>query len=136
MTCVLVVDDDPWIQWMIADDLVDRGYEVVTAQDGIEALQHVREVRPDGIVLDLMLPRLDGWELANRCRAVAGGATIPIVVVSAARNPELPDASCGIRGHIRKPFDIEELARSVAELAGPESAPVHAPVGSASPTPG
>jgi chemosensory pili system protein ChpA (sensor histidine kinase/response regulator) len=95
LTCVLVVEDDPWIQWMIADDLADRGYEVVTAQDGAEALQHVREVRPDVIVLDL--PRLDGWELANRCRAVAGGAAIPIVVVSAARNPELPDASCGTR---------------------------------------
>jgi CheY-like chemotaxis protein len=136
LTCVLVVDDDPWIQWMIADDLVDRGYEVVTAQDGVEALQHVREVRPDVIVMDLLLPRLDGWELATRCRAVAGGVAIPIVVVSAARDPELPDASCGVRGHIRKPFDIEELARSVAALAGPESAPVRVPVGLEIPTTG
>jgi hypothetical protein len=44
--CVLVVEDDPWIQWMIADDLVDRGYQVVTAQDGIEALERIADVRP------------------------------------------------------------------------------------------
>jgi len=60
LTCVLVVEDDPWIQWMIADDLADRGYEVITAQDGLEALAHVTEIQPDVIVLDLMLPRSSG----------------------------------------------------------------------------
>ena len=60
LTCVLVVEDDPWIQWMIADDLADRGYEVITAQDGLEVLAHVTEIQPDVIVLDLMLQRSSG----------------------------------------------------------------------------
>ena len=117
MTRVLVVEDDPWIQWMIADDLADRGYEIMTAQDGIEALQCIGQARPDVIVLDLMLPRSDGWELTRDYRTVTGGEVIPIVVVSAARNPHLPDASCGIRRYLPKPFDVEELARTVAQLS-------------------
>ena len=122
MTCVLVVEDDPWIQWMIADDLADRGYEVITAQDGVEALERIGEIRPDVLVLDLMLPRSDGWELAERYRALTGGEPIPIVVVSAARNADLPDASRGVRRYLPKPFDIEELARAVAQISGQQPA--------------
>ena len=123
MTRVLVVEDDPWIQWMIADDLADRGYEIMTAQDGVEALERIGEARPDVIVLDLMLPRSDGWELTRDYQSVMGGEVIPIVVVSAARNPALPEASSGVRGCLPKPFDIEELARTVARLSHYESAP-------------
>ena len=117
MSCVLIVEDDPWIQWMIADDLADRGYEVITAHDGVEALERIGEARPDVIVLDLMLPRLDGWELTREYQTVTGGDVIPIVVISAARSPDLLDTSRGVRGYLRKPFDVEELARTVAQLS-------------------
>src|SRR5438034_3367593 len=63
LSCVLVVEDDPWIQWMIADDLTDRNYDVKTASDGVEALAQLAEVRPDVIVLDLILPRSSGWDV-------------------------------------------------------------------------
>ncbi len=126
LTRVLVVEDDPWIQWMIADDLADRGYEIMTAQDGVEALERIGEARPDVIVLDLMLPRSDGWELARDYQTVTGGEVIPIVVVSATRNPDLPDASRGVRRYLRKPFDLEELARTVAQLSPHK--PARAPV--------
>src|SRR5262249_18358315 len=89
MTCVLVVEDDRGIQWMIADDLADRGHTVLTACDGKEALECLRGTRPEVIVLDLVLPRVDGWEFARRYRTITGGSAIPIVVVSAARVPEL-----------------------------------------------
>ncbi len=118
MTCVLVVEDDPWIQWMIADDLTDRGHQVITAQDGIEALARLGEIRPEVIVLDLILPRSSGWEFAERYCASTAGDLIPIVVVSAARDRALPLASRGVRRYLPKPFDIEELARAVAELTG------------------
>lgn len=122
LTRVLVVEDDPWIQWMIADDLADRGHEIITAYDGVEALERIGEARPDIIVLDLMLPRSDGWELTRRYQAVTGGEVIPILVVSAARTPDLPDASRGVCRHLRKPFDMEELARAVVELSPHELA--------------
>jgi CheY-like chemotaxis protein len=118
LTCVLVVEDDPWIQWMIADDLADRGYEVTTARDGVEALKRIGEMRPDVIVLDLMLPRSDGWQFTQRYQRLTGGEVIPIVVVSGTRRPDLPDAAVGVLRSLPKPFDIEELARAVAQLSG------------------
>jgi CheY-like chemotaxis protein len=120
LTYVLVVEDDPWIQWMIADDLRDRGYQVVSASDGAEALKRLGEVRPDVMVLDLMLPRSDGWELAHQYLSVTGGEVIPIVVVSAACSRQPPEAALGVRRYLRKPFDIEELASAVAECSGHE----------------
>src|SRR5205807_1908402 len=108
--------DDPWIQWIIADELADRGNEVMTASDGIEALECLRQTRPDVIVLDLVLPRLDGWEFANRYRQVTDGTVIPMVVVSAARQAHFPALSSGVATFLRKPLDIEQLASSVAQL--------------------
>jgi CheY-like chemotaxis protein len=116
MTCVLVVEDDPWIQWMIADDLADRGHTVLTACDGKEALQRLRGTRPEVIVLDLMLPRVDGWEFARRYRTITGASAIPIVVVSSARVPERAATPSGIVRWLSKPFDIEQLESTIVEL--------------------
>jgi DNA-binding response OmpR family regulator len=124
MTCVLVVEDDPWIQWMVADDLADRGHNVLTARDGNEALERLRGTRPDVIVLDLMLPRLDGWGFLRRYQAVTGGSAIPIVVVTALRHPKLPGPSSGVMTSLPKPFDIEQLARTVTRLGKQTTAKV------------
>jgi two-component system, OmpR family, response regulator MprA len=122
LTRVLIVEDDPWIQWMIADDLADRGYEIMTARDGVEALERIGVARPDVIVLDLMLPRLDGWKLTRTYQTATNGEVIPIVVVSAARSSELLHPSDGVRRVLAKPFDMEELARTVAQLSPTKSA--------------
>jgi DNA-binding response OmpR family regulator len=122
MTRVLIVEDDPWIQWMIADDLADRGHAVVTARDGKEALDRVRESRPDVIVLDLVLPRLNGWEFVDRYQASTGGSAIPIIVVSAAHRPDLPVPSSGIVRWLPKPFDMEQLAATIRDLGSPPGA--------------
>ena len=73
MARVLVVEDDAWIAWMIADDLADRGYEVSTARDGAEALRCLKITRPDAIVLDLMLPGMNGWDFVERYQERTGG---------------------------------------------------------------
>jgi DNA-binding response OmpR family regulator len=118
LSCVLVVEDDPWIQWIIADDLTDRAYDVKTASDGVEALAQLAEVRPDVIVLDLILPRSSGWDVVERYQAEAVGDVVPIVVVSAARDAAVLLAFPGVERYLPKPFDLEELAQAVDELSG------------------
>ena len=121
MPRVLVIEDDAWIAWMIADDLTDRGYEVSTARDGAEALRRLQPVRPDAIVLDLMLPGMNGWDFVERYHERTGGRVIPIVVVTAACAEPGSLERRGVRHFMRKPFDVEELARSLADaLASPD----------------
>lgn len=114
----MVVEDDPWIQWMVADYLADRDYDVKTAWDGVEALAQLAEVRPDVIVLDLILPRSSGWDFVERYQAEAVGDLVPIVVISAARDAAVSLAFPGVERYLPKPFDIEELAQAVDELSG------------------
>jgi two-component system, OmpR family, response regulator MprA len=118
LSCVLVVEEDPWIQWMIADDLTDRDYDVKTASDGVEALALLAEVRPDVIVLDLILPHSSGWDVVERYQAEAVGDVVPIVVISATRDGAVSLALPGVERYLPKPFDLEELAQAVDELSG------------------
>ena len=127
MTHVLVVEDDPWIAWMVADELSDRGCEVRTATDGAEALHEVEENRPDVIVLDLMLPKLHGWDFVERYQQHTGGTRVPIIVVSGADRVPHSMEKRGVRHYLRKPFDLDELARCVADEGG-SAQPVRPPV--------
>ena len=88
MARVLVVEDDRPIATMIADELGASGHRVEIACDGHEALMSLQSSPPDAIVLDLMMPKLNGWHFVEQYRAHTGGQTIPIVVVSV--NPILP----------------------------------------------
>ena len=131
MARVLVVEDDAWIAWMIAADLAERGYQVSTARDGAEALRRLKATRPDAIVLDLMLPKMNGWDFVERYQEHTGGRAIPIVVVSAAGAVPRSLERRGVRQFLAKPFDVEQLARSVAEAVvsvdASGSAPTAAP---------
>jgi CheY-like chemotaxis protein len=98
---VLIVEDDHATRWMMADDLVDRGYQVVEAQNGADALAYVEAARPDVIVLDLMMAGGDGWSFLETYRSKTDGTVIPTVFVSAAR---------------AVPFHIDELAGWVDRL--------------------
>jgi CheY-like chemotaxis protein len=119
LTCVLAIGDDPWIQWMIADDLADRGYEILTARDEADAVKCVAKGRPDVIVLDRTPPSSSGWEFADGYQSGSGGQILPSIVVSATPYPNTASVGSGqIQRCLAKPFDIEELARAVAELTG------------------
>ena len=122
MTHVLVVEDDPWIAWMVADELTDRGCEVRTATDGAEALHELEENRPDVIVLDLMLPTMHGWDFVEQYQQHTGGKRLPIIVVSAAGAVPRSMEKRGVRHYLRKPFDLEELARCVTDETGSRQA--------------
>ena len=117
---VLVVDDDDVIRQLITVNLELEGFEVATATDGQDCLDKVKDVRPDVVTLDIMMPRLDGWEAAGRLRADPETADIKVVLLSArAQEADLERGSrIGVDAYLTKPFDPDELIEVVRRLAG------------------
>jgi DNA-binding response OmpR family regulator len=117
------VDDEPAIRTLLYGIFADAGYRVSRAANGAEALQQVRLSRPDIVVVDQMMPIMDGLEFARRCRQLNGAAELPIILLSAtfdARNASsLPGT--GVRAFLGKPFDISELLALVELHAYPTS---------------
>ena len=113
---VLVVEDEPVLQETLAYNLTRQGYEVETAGDGKAALNKAREIHPDVIVLDLMLPVLDGYEV---CRILRQEMNVPIIMLTA-RDDEIDRViglEMGADDYITKPFSMREfLARVKAQL--------------------
>ncbi|MFN8160015.1 MAG: response regulator transcription factor [Solirubrobacterales bacterium] len=118
---VLVVDDEPNIAEVVAMALRYEGYEVRTAAEGREALEEVREFRPALVVLDVMLPGIDGFEVARRLSERGSG--IPIVFLTARDTTEdrVRGLTIGGDDYLTKPFSVEELLariRNVLRRAG------------------
>jgi CheY-like chemotaxis protein len=116
---VLVVDDDPDILEAICDILEVEGYRVARARHGGEALARVEAERPALILLDLMMPVMDGLTFAQTLRSRPAVADVPIVVISADGN-RLRAAPVGAVGYLAKPFDIDSLLGHVARIARAE----------------
>jgi CheY-like chemotaxis protein len=112
---VLVVEDDESIRNVITDVLEDRGFRVVGAANGAEALDRLAVGRPDVMVLDLLMPVMHGWDFMETYADQTGGDPIPIVVVSV--NPALPRSfgRFGVQSVVAKPFDVDHLLESVEE---------------------
>ena len=121
---VLVVDDDEVIRQLIAVTLTLEGFDVDTAIDGQDCLDRVRTVAPDVITLDVMMPRLDGWETAVQLRKTPETAHIKVVLITArAQEDDMTHgASVGADAYLTKPFDPGEMIRLVRELAGVQPA--------------
>jgi CheY-like chemotaxis protein len=121
---VLVVDDDEVIRRLIAVNLQLEGFDVSMAVDGQDCLDRVVEIAPDVITLDVMMPRLDGWETAIQLRRSPDTAHIKVVLISA-RAQETDKAHGSLVGadaYLTKPFDPNEMIRIVRELAGSQDA--------------
>lgn len=116
---MLVVDDDEVIRQLIVVNLSLEGFQVETAVDGQDCLDRVREVKPDVITLDVMMPRLDGWVTASRLRADAETAHIKVVLITARAQQEDRERGLGIGvdAYLTKPFDPAELIQVVRDLA-------------------
>src|ERR1700726_2828625 len=117
---VLVVDDDEVIRRLIAVNLQLEGFEVETAVDGQDCLDRVQSIDPDVITLDVMMPRLDGWETAVQLRKTPETAHIKVVLITArAQEDDIArGANVGADAYLTKPFDPGEMIRVVRELAG------------------
>jgi two-component system, chemotaxis family, chemotaxis protein CheY len=114
---VLVVDDDSSIRNLLAEELSYRGYSVIVARNGSEALDRLDVLTPDVIVLDLMMPVMDGWTFVEHYRDRAGRRSVPIIVVSAEGDLAPEHGTLGVTAFFRKPFDLNELANCVGQLA-------------------
>jgi CheY-like chemotaxis protein len=116
---VMVVDDDDTIRQLITVNLELEGFEVVGAADGQDALEQVKSAAPTVVTLDVMMPRLDGWETASRLRADPETAHIKLVLLSArAQQADLERGEqIGVDAYLTKPFDPDELIDIVRRLA-------------------
>ncbi len=112
---VLVADDDPDILTVVKINLELDGFEVDTAVDGEDAIQKATSTPPNVIVLDIMMPRMDGLTALHRLRSQAATANIPIILLTARGLPEdrVRGLELGADDYITKPFDITELAARV-----------------------
>jgi two-component system, OmpR family, KDP operon response regulator KdpE len=122
-TAVLIVDDDRNIVDLLRSNLLARGFRVMVSTDGTDVLRRLEEAEPDIVLLDLMLPALDGFEL---CRAVRERSALGIVVISARRGEtdKVRALNLGADDYLTKPFGIEELlARIQATLRRTRPAP-------------
>ena len=114
---MLVVDDDEVIRRLIAVNLQLEGFEVETAVDGQDCLDKVTGIEPDVITLDVMMPRLDGWETAVQLRKSPETAHIKVVLISARaqEDDKARGARVGADAYLTKPFDPNEMIRVVRE---------------------
>ncbi|HEY2594876.1 MAG TPA: response regulator [Chloroflexota bacterium] len=116
---VLVVDDDPAIRGLVADALRQEGYSVDLAAHGREALEAMRARRPATVVLDLMMPVMDGFTFIEACQSEQLCDNVPIVVISAMREALERIQAARVRAYMAKPFDLNDLVRTVALHAAP-----------------
>jgi two-component system alkaline phosphatase synthesis response regulator PhoP len=112
MTKVLVVDDDPGIVKVVRAYLKQEGFQVLVAYDGKKAMHVARHDKPDLVVLDLMLPEMDGWEV---CRALRKESDVPIIMLTARveETDKLIGLELGADDYVTKPFSPRELVARV-----------------------
>jgi signal transduction histidine kinase len=119
---VLLVDDDPEILEATGQLLREWGYAVDEARDGATALELARDMRPDLMLIDLMMPVMDGWTLIGRIRNEKVAEGVPLVVFSADRDAREKGRKLEADAALRKPFELEELQELLERLLAPKPA--------------
>lgn len=115
---ILVVDDDPQIVRLLRTYLAQEGFTVLAARDGDEALHAIRRERPDAVVLDLMLPKRDGWEVTRTVRADEHLRGTPILMLTARveDSDKILGLELGADDYVTKPFNPREIVARVRAL--------------------
>ena len=127
-SCVLVVDDEPDMREAISLLLEGRGYQVLTAQHGAEALDVLRRTRPSVILLDLMMPVMDGWQFRAAQLLEPSLAAIPVVIVTGAGVAAEPTGPFGaVTAFLRKPFESDVLLQLLEEICAADPAGANPP---------
>ena len=112
---VLIVDDDPGLRELIRINLEHEGYKVLQASNGVECLEAVREQRPELVLLDVMMPEMDGLEACERLRQFS---TVPVLMLTAKVQSKdiVTGLDKGADDYITKPFNIDELTARIRAL--------------------
>jgi CheY-like chemotaxis protein len=113
---ILIVDDDPWILRMVSTLLEKRGYRILTAGDGEEGILRADGFRPDLIITDVMMPKMDGWALVRALRSRPEFAFVPVIFLTAlgGEDDRIRGFRLGADDYLPKPFRFEELELRVA----------------------
>jgi CheY-like chemotaxis protein len=116
MAKILVADDEPLLRSILKDALEEAGYTVVLAENGNEAINRARADRPDCILMDIMMPELDGYDACAVIKADPAIAAIPVYLISATQDLRVVDRAerVGAVGVLPKPVPVEELLQTVA----------------------
>ena len=117
---ILVADDDPDILALVSYRLERAGYDVVSATNGEEAVEVARARRPDLAILDVMMPRLDGYEATRRLREQEGTRGIPVILLTARVQEDdiARGFDAGADDYVKKPFSPQELGARVQAVLG------------------
>ena len=118
MRKILLVEDEPSVVELMTIYLGKRGFEVTSVIEGTEVLEKVRSVRPDLIILDIMIPKLNGFEVCNRLKADAELKSIPVLILSALvqKNEIEMGIRMGAEMYMTKPFQNSELLAAIEKL--------------------
>ena len=118
---VLVVDDEPDLSWVMRFNLEVEGYRTFAAADGRTALHLLRQQHPEVMILDVMMPVMDGWSVLEELNGTEGEDRPRVVVVSARTSPEDRQraTTLGVDAFIPKPFELDDLLEVVGELCPP-----------------
>jgi CheY-like chemotaxis protein len=113
---ILVVDDDPAILDLIAQVLLEEGFEVLAVSNGQTAVDLARKLRPHLILLDLMMPEMNGWQITSVLKADPQTRAIPILLLSARRDMARTANELGVTAYLEKPFDLDDLLNRVQRI--------------------
>lgn len=118
MQKILVVDDEPDIRKYLSLRLKSRNFEVVTARDGVDALEVAAKERPDLVLLDIKMPRLSGYEVLRHLREDPDLTHVPVIFVTAHADPKLQEQPQDVQADdfILKPFDMEDMMEKIRRL--------------------
>ena len=116
LTRVLVAEDEADIRELLVDILADAGYQVIGVEDGRKALDAARSLRPDIVLLDVMMPAMDGFEVLASLKAEVDTASVPVIMVTAkAQKQDQTEAiKRGAMGYVTKPWEAGEIEAQVA----------------------
>jgi two-component system response regulator VicR len=113
MSCILIVEDDPAILCGLKDNLEFESYQVFTASDGEAGYRAVRDHTPDLVILDLMLPKLNGYDLCRRVRDEGFNAPILMLSARSQEGDRVLGLDLGANDYVSKPFSLRELLARV-----------------------